>query len=176
MAGDELDDSALRLEPIRVGRVPRHPPTPDLYVVAGDGERARLRVDVYGDAGAEAFCFTDAIRWRGWVVIGVGHQVHLVALDGQTTRRLPLGAYFGSLYPGETFLLVASATSLSCVAPEGELRRTSGMLGIDGVVIDEVRDGIVCGEGEWDPPGGWVPFQVSLESGRRVETASSAPG
>jgi hypothetical protein len=161
----ELDDLGLRLPPIRVGRVPPHLPSPHLYVVVSDQERLRLRVDVYGDAGAEAFCFTEAIWWQPWVVIGFGHQVHLIALDGQTTISLPLGAYFGSLYPADTFLLVASATSLLCIAPDGALRWTSGMLGIDGVLIGEVRDGRIHGEGEWDPPGGWREWTVRLESG-----------
>jgi hypothetical protein len=163
---DVLDDPALRLPPIRVGRIPRHLPSPDLYVLASDDERVRLRVDVYGDAAAEAFCFTAAIWWKPWVVIGFGHQVHLIALDGQTTISLPLGAYFGSLYAADSYLLVASATSLVCIAPDGAVRWTSGMLGIDGVLIDEVRDGLIYGEGEWDPPGGWREFMVRLESGK----------
>lgn len=173
---DVLDEPALRLAPIRVGRVPRHLPTPDLYVIASDEEGVRRRIDVYGDSGAEVFCFTEAILWQRWVVIGFGNQVHLVALDGNITISLPLGAYFGSLYPAGTFLLVASATSLLCVAPDGSVRWTCEWLGMDGVIVDEVRAGIIYGEGEWDPPGGWRPFQISLENGRKDNHPGAAPG
>jgi hypothetical protein len=67
---DVLNDSALRLSPIRVGRIPRHLPSPRLYVLSGDEERGRLRVDVYGAARAEAFCFAQAIWWQPWIVMG----------------------------------------------------------------------------------------------------------
>jgi len=42
----------------------------------------------------------------------------------------------------------------------------SDCLGIDGVMVDQVADGIIRGKGEWDPPGGWRPFQVRFATGR----------
>jgi hypothetical protein len=38
----------------------------------------------------------------------------------------------------------------------------------DGVVVVAIDDNVVLGQGEWDPPGGWRPFQVSLESGETL--------
>ena len=48
---------------------------------------------------------------------------------------------------------------------EGELLWTSPALGVDGVLVHSIDDGVIAGEGEWDPPGGWRPFRVALSSG-----------
>lgn len=41
-------------------------------------------------------------------------------------------------------------------------------LGLEGVIVNSVEDGIVRGEGEWDPPGGWRPFSLRLDTGQFV--------
>jgi len=38
-------------------------------------------------------------------------------------------------------------------------------LGIDGIIVASTSDGVISGEGEWDPPGGWRPFRLSLATG-----------
>jgi hypothetical protein len=40
--------------------------------------------------------------------------------------------------------------------------------GMDGVVIERVENGVIRGAGEWDRPGGWRPFTISLRSGRSM--------
>ena len=77
-----------------------------------------------------------------------------------------LGTYFGHLYPSEEFLLVASAERLFRIDPDGAVKWRSGELGIDGVIVDRVSDQGIEGSGEWDPPGGWRPFRISVESGK----------
>lgn len=34
------------------------------------------------------------------------------------------------------------------------------------VVVNSVNGDIISGDGEWDPPDGWAPFEVSLATGR----------
>lgn len=41
-------------------------------------------------------------------------------------------------------------------------------LGIDGVLVTVIDNGVVGGEAELDPPGGWKPFRVDLETGAKV--------
>lgn len=81
------------------------------------------------------------------------------------TTEVTVEFYFGSFYPLPDSLLVCSGTRLYRLSPTGELMWTSPELGIDGVIVSEVRDGLILGEGEWDPPGGWLPFQISLATG-----------
>lgn len=122
-----------------------------------------LRLDLY--SSGEPFCFEEAEYWSGWVVVGWGQHVHLVELASRRAISRDLGSYFGHLYPGEDHLLVASAERLFCFEADGALRWTSDPLGIDGVVIQEVADGRIDGEGEWDPPGGWRSVSHSLTWG-----------
>ncbi len=48
------------------------------------------------------------------------------------------------------------------------LQWISGGLGIDGVIITAMKQHMIQGEGEWDPPGGWKPFALFLDSGHKV--------
>jgi hypothetical protein len=41
-------------------------------------------------------------------------------------------------------------------------------MGVDGVIARNVAGGVIEGEGEWDPPGGWEPFRILLSSGTAV--------
>lgn len=42
-------------------------------------------------------------------------------------------------------------------------------LGIDGVLVHEISGDVIAGEGEWDPPGGWKPFRVRLNTGQNLK-------
>jgi hypothetical protein len=149
-----------------VGAVPPGQGTPDLYVTLQVDGRLRLRADVYGTPGNEGFPFQDAAAWQGRVVIGFGHRVHAVCPQSLEVRMLELGSYFGSFHLCEERLLVASAERVYCLDAEGILAWTSDPVGVDGVVNHRVADGRIEGAGDWDPPGGWVPFTLVLASGR----------
>jgi hypothetical protein len=60
------------------------------------------------------------------------------------------------------------ACRLISINERGEQSWASEPLGIDGVVVDEVQDGVIIGQGEWDPPSAWRPFRLSLESGEAL--------
>jgi len=68
------------------------------------------------------------------------------------------------MYQANDCFIIASAERLFRVEPSGSLKWSSKKIGIDGVVVDCVQDGIIHGQGEWDPPEGWKPFQIHLES------------
>lgn len=147
---------------VRVGEVPSYLPTPDAYVTVTDNDEPLLRVDVYAEGPAP---FREALIWESWIVIGVGYDLHLVRPEGGSTKSVSLGFYFGHLYPMEDRLLVASGDKLFCLTPDGGIAWVSKDVGLDGVIVDHVEDNVVYGQGEWDPPGGWEPFQVSLTTG-----------
>jgi hypothetical protein len=91
--------------------------------------------------------------------------VHLVSPASISVATFPLSGYFGHLYVLEDRLLVADAERLHCFDREGSVLWRSAELGVDGVIVRNVADGIIEGEGEWDPPGGWEPFRILLSSG-----------
>lgn len=154
---------------VRVGDVPSHLPTPDVYVTVPDDDQPLLRVDVYAKV---PFSFREVIVWEGWIVIGFGYDLHLVRPEGGSTKSVSLGFYFQHLYPTGDRLLVASGENVFCLSSDGGIAWVKDV-GLDGVIIDRVEDDVVCGQGEWDPPGGWKPFQVSLTTGAVMSGGTS---
>jgi hypothetical protein len=139
--------------------------TPDRFVRIWDDSRALLRVDLYA-SNDEAYAFEDAIVWHERVFLGFGHRVYAIDPRKALASEVFLAAYFCQFYPGEDYLLVASGDSLFRLAPDGEIRWVAADLGIDGLVVTSVENGLIRGEGEWDPPGGWKPFLLKIDSGK----------
>jgi hypothetical protein len=164
----QIDEMWLALDPVRLGSVPTGVGTPHRYVCIEDEEQAVLRADVY--LGADEYaCFEQTAEWRGFVLIGLGEHLHLIDVGTRGATSIPLGSYFGSLICLPECLLVASAQNVLGVEPDGRVLWTSNRVGIDGVIIDQVDDGVIDGHGEWDPPGGWRRFKLGLADGASVE-------
>ena len=157
----------LRLSPVRAGRVPDRLRTPDRYVMAARDGRPLLRVDVYS-YGPDCFTFEEVIVWRDLVIIGFGSHVHAISLVDRSVVTVELESYFGHLYPTLDFVLLASGERLFRMEPDRSLSWKSAHLGKEGVVVREVGPDIIRGDGEWDPPGGWKPFEVSVTDGELV--------
>jgi hypothetical protein len=157
----------LELEPIRLGEVPKTLCTADRFVVVEDHDEPRMRIDIYS-ASEQCYAFEDVIIWARFVVIGFGEYIHFVYLENGSAKTVYLESYFGHLYATEKYLLVASAEKLFCFDADANVQWISNDLGIDGVIISHFEEGFIYGEGEWDPPGGWQPFRVKVDSGKSV--------
>ena len=163
---ESIGAESLRLDPVRVGRIPAGVGTPDRYVtVIDERDVPILRVDVYARAPS-GFAFEDALIWRGNLIVGFGNEVHAVALADRSKLSVELGTYFGHIYPAADYLLIASGERLFRMAPDRSIVWQSDVLGIDGVVVHDLGPDLIHGEGEWDPPGGWAPFTLSAHDGR----------
>lgn len=150
--------------PVIIGSISSR--TPDTYVTVMNEDKPILRVDVYGNSD-EAFCFSESVIWRDWVIIGFGHRLYFVNLNlsDRKTLMFNLGSYFGHLYMTKDLLLAASTSQIFCFNPEGLQLWSSNTLGIDGVVIKEIGVESIIGEGNWDPPGGWQSFTINIKNG-----------
>lgn len=134
------------------------------------GSEARWRVDVFAAAGQS--CFRDVRCVGELVYIGYGRQVAVFSTTSETLASHSLDGYFGHLFAASDLsspdlgssVLVASASELLRF-DDGQLLWRKSELGVDGVIIQRVQDGRIFGAGEWDPPGGWKPFQLDLASG-----------
>jgi hypothetical protein len=155
------------MEPIRLGQVPAGLGTPDCFLTAEGEQGPLLRVDLFR-SNEESFPFKEIAVWSSFMAIGWGHHLYLVEPKTRKVSDLNLGSYFGHMYKAEGDLLVASAERLFCVAADGSLLWRSVTLAIDGVIVDRVDNGVVQGQGEYDPPGGWRQFAVSLRTGQAV--------
>lgn len=164
---DSIDPPWLALHPSRIGDVPSGRGTPCRYIVLELNGQPALRVDAYPSSN-ECFAFNDAVLWREFLVVGWGECVYLVDVNTGAITKHSLGMYFGYVYANDEYLLVASGDRLRRIAQDGSIQWTSDVLGIDGVVVRNVFNGIISGDGEWDPPGGWQTFRVTLDSGKNA--------
>jgi len=156
------------MQPLRLGAVLAGFPTADLFLTITDEQRPLMRVDVYRQSEPEAFVFQDAIIWSERVFVGYGSRAYVIDPMKRIGSEIPLGNgadYFGAFYAGTDYLLVASGQSLLRLSPKGDVLWTVSDLGLDGVIVKSVENNVIRGEGEWDPPGGWKPFELRLDSG-----------
>lgn len=158
-----IDSPWTHMEPLVLGQVPGGRGTTGAFVVVEANDEPLLRVDLY--SGSACFAFEDAIVWSGLLVIGWGERLYLVDLDTHASAVSELGGYFGHLYAAADYLLIASCDRLFRFAADRTMLWRSERLGIDGVIVDSVAEGVVRGQGEWDPPGGWIPFTLDLTTG-----------
>ena len=156
-----IDEPWRLMDPIRVGPVPTGGAEPQYVTVERDGTPF-ARVDAYA---AWRGPFTELIVWQRFVVLGWDEVVHLIDPAIRETRGIPCDGYFGHLYALDDRLLIATASELICIDRGGEMAWRRANVGIDGVVVHRINDGIVIGAGEWDPPGGWRPFRLLLATG-----------
>jgi hypothetical protein len=155
------------MEPVRLGQVPPVPSAADRFVTVESDQGPLLRVDLYR-SNDQCFAFEEVRVWCDFLAIGWGERLFLVNLLSRAAFTLHLGSYFGHIYLTENCLVVASAERLFCIAQDGSVLWQSAVLGIDGVIVDDVEGDLVQGRGEWDPPDGWRPFSVSLQTGQVV--------
>ena len=165
---DTIERAWLQMLPTRIGGIPAGLGTPHKYILLSNDAGPALRVDAYRNSD-ECFAFNDAVIWHDYLVIGWGDFAYLVHTDTGSVIKHSLGIYFGHIYADSNYLLIASGERLIRIRRDGSLQWTSDVLGIDGVIIGDVTDGIISGEGEWDPPGGWRPFRISLDDGEQAK-------
>ncbi|MCP4195495.1 MAG: hypothetical protein GY768_33260 [Planctomycetaceae bacterium] len=165
---EHIDHPWLGMEPCCIGDITTGEGTPAKYILLHHDTHPALRVDAY-PSSEQSFAFNDASIWRNHLIIGWGDHVYLIHLDSTAVTKHHLGSYFGHLYTDDNYLLVASADRLSRISPDASIAWRSDVLGIDGVIVNDVDGGIINGSGEWDPPGGWQSFQIRLDSGQVVK-------
>ena len=140
-----------------------------------------LLVHIFVDSDKDGYlleqCFSEVLLNEQHIAILFGQHVHILDIASQQIRTVYLNDYVGHLYPlpdvnasvlSDTFL-VATFEYVFLVDIHGKIIWQSKMCAIDGVIIDEVVDGVIYGSGEWDPPGGWEPFRLSLNDGTFIK-------
>lgn len=128
-------------------------------------DKAFLRLICYGSSAEYRFT-QEALIWSDWVIVGLGHGLYLYELKKHISKIFDLGAYFCKFHATANCLFAASGQNIHAFNSQGELLWVSNMLGIDGVVINEITEDFLLGEGEFDPPGGWKPFKINLTDGK----------
>ncbi|MEZ4301475.1 MAG: dual specificity protein phosphatase family protein [Polyangiaceae bacterium] len=159
-----LEEPWRSVTPVIAGRKSASGKEPHCHI--GTHHRgARVRVEVHVDP--DEHCFREqAMLVGGALFIGAGSGLIFVDLATREVQYLHLDSYFGHLYRLDDGVLAASGRSLHRVGMDGRAQWTAADIACDGVLVHEIRDGVIHGEAEMDPPGGWQPFRLSLDSGR----------
>jgi hypothetical protein len=144
---------------VRLGHPTAGSSSADQYFLVSCDGRPALRID-YCRPPEESSPFQAHGSWRDWVVLGLGHRLYLVHVESRLVRDRLLGSYFGAMWLEEEFLLATSAERVFKLDPEGDVVWSSPPVGVDGVIVTSVTNGIVHGEGEWDPPRGLETISV----------------
>ena len=149
---------------------PSGPPT--AFVLVSEDGAPFLRLDIHCP-DTEYDHATEAEAWGGWIVVGFGCRVVLVSPEDGAQRVIPLSErqppflcdHFDRIVREPDVMLVASGTRVFRLGADGAVLWKSEELGVDGVLIHDVDADTVSGDGEWDPPGGWEPYEISLATG-----------
>lgn len=123
-------------------------------------------------------CFSGIMNNDKTITILYGQHVHLFDTDSHQVKSLFLDDYVGHIYSipdvwdhktslSENFLVTTFQYTFLINVSSGIIWR-SEPCGIDGVIIHDIREGIIYGSGEWDPPDGWAPFNLRLSDGHRA--------
>ena len=167
-----IDSPWTAVSAMAVGSIPTGRGTPNLYaLVREDGEPA-FRIDVYGNRNSESYFRSEAVAWRNNVVIGFGWRVFFINALTRGAIEVDLDCYFESLRAGSEYLLVVFGTGILRLDPRGSVVWENSDLAIDGVAIQGIEGDLIRGVGEWDPPGDWRGFTISLTSGRSTGSST----
>ncbi|GGD20313.1 hypothetical protein GCM10011513_17300 [Franconibacter daqui] len=121
-------------------------------------------------------CFSQLLLNSETLAILYGQHVHLFNLASHEVKSHFLDDYAGDLYPvpdsssawlSETFLATTFCYTFLISLDKGIIWRSAQCV-IDGVVINDIREEVIYGSGEWDPPGGWRPFMLSMATGELI--------
>ncbi|GHU25075.1 hypothetical protein FACS1894164_13280 [Spirochaetia bacterium] len=134
------------------------------YTISCDG-RPYLVINVYYEYNTT---FKDAEVLGKYVFIGFCDSVFIVNLDNNNVRKIMLRYYFGHMNKYENFILIGSACDLLLFDKSAELKWVAEDVGIDGVIVHDFDGKYIYGNGEYDPPGGWIKFKICYKTGKRV--------
>ena len=159
-----IDQSWTAINTVRIGNIPDHYPTPDRYVTVSSNDKPLLRIDIHADPD-DTRQFEDIAVYRNSILIGFGHHVYYINPADLSHTAINLGSYFAQFHPFNNHVLAASGERLFKIGTNGSLLWKTARIGIDGVKVNSVCKGVIKGEGDWDPPDGWRPFAIDLETG-----------
>lgn len=112
----------------------------------------------------------EAIKFFNFIAVGLSGFFCLYNLS---TKRfvlfIDLKGYFYSLSIANEYLLLAYHSGIYCITKFGEIKWHNFDVGLDGITIDEIKDGKIYGSEQIDPPDGWSDFVLDLETGANAQ-------
>lgn len=102
-------------------------------------------------------------------IIGYGNRFAIFDFFTKKVKKsLSFKGYFASFLLDNQDIFLATDSELIKLNGQGDIQWKTGGLGIDGVLITKITKAEITGRGEWDPPGGWVPFKLDRSTGKKI--------
>jgi hypothetical protein len=161
--------------PITIGEPHSDADMPDEVILVDDGDTAFMRLHIHHPKD-EYHLKTGAQPWADWIVVGFSCRIVLVSIHDGSQRSISLldeqapssFDYFCHIACDLDYLLVCSGRRVFRIGTDGDVLWKGAEVGLDGVITHDVTAGVIHGTGEWDPPGGWQPFRLSLATGAAI--------
>ncbi|WP_347254833.1 hypothetical protein [Leminorella grimontii] len=149
-------------------------------VLVSVNEKPQLFLNIYAALDTDGWileqCFKEIKVNQSTVAILHGMHVHLFDVETHNVTSISLDDYVGNLYSipdvysdelTENFIVTTFEYTFFINIKTG-IKWRSEPCAVDGVLIHDIKENIIYGSGEWDPPGGWVPFTLDLNTGRFI--------
>jgi uncharacterized secreted protein with C-terminal beta-propeller domain len=109
-----------------------------------------------------------AIKFNRFVAVGFSGYFFLYDLStGTVVLFIDFRGYFNDFETYNGHLFVTYNAGIYCLTNYGVIKWHNSNVGIDGVLITEVKEDKVYGSEQIDPPDGWKDFILDLETGQR---------
>jgi hypothetical protein len=112
----------------------------------------------------------EAIKFDRFVAIGLSGYFYLYDLSSSTiVLFIDFNGYFDEFKICDQHLLVAYNSGIYCLTKFGSIKWHNNNIGLDGIIITEIKDGKIYGSEQIDPPDGWKDFILDFNTGRQIE-------
>jgi hypothetical protein len=107
-----------------------------------------------------------AIKFGRFIAVGLVGFFYLYDLSiKRITLFIDFNGYFEDFKITKDYLLVVYHSGIYCLTQYGLIKWHNSEIGLDGIIIHEIKEGKLFGSEQVDPPDGWRDFIVELETG-----------
>jgi hypothetical protein len=112
----------------------------------------------------------EAIKFNRFIAVGLSGFFYLYDLStGTVVLFIDFNGYFDEFKISEEHLLVAYNSGIYCLTKYGQIKWHNSIIGLDGIIINEIENGKIYGSEQIDPPDGWTNFILDFETGNRTK-------
>jgi len=109
---------------------------------------------------------SEAIKFHRFIAVGLSGFFYLYDLSIQTfILFIDFNGYFEEFKIFEGHLLVAYNSGIYCLTKYGQIKWHNGNVGLDGIYINDIKEGKIYGREQVDPPDGWRDFVLDVDTG-----------
>ena len=113
---------------------------------------------------------SEAIKFQRFVAVGLSGFFYLYDLSTETfILFIDFGGYFDEFKISEEHLFAAYNSGIYCLTKFGQIKWHNSDVGLDGIIINDIKEGRIYGSEQVDPPDGWRDFVLNFETGDRME-------